>query len=128
MRRRCGLLVLGGLLLAVAPVLWLSARGWDAERGEMSRRFDRVQVGGTLSEAKAAIGMECTGVSIPDGQRAEVVAGRDTDYDRGEYSAGCQCDRYAIVIHFDPRTDRVTGKGLLRVDGRAGWAERLLGP
>ena len=125
MNRRRKLLLLGAVVLAVAPALSVSFRVWDAERREMGRRFDRIEIGMSKSEAEAAIGMENNGMSYTR-QRPVLVAGRDSDFDSEEFSAAYQCDRYTILIHFEPgHVDRVTGKGLFRSVEGTGFAEQL---
>jgi hypothetical protein len=123
-----------------------SKSSWGRSRGcrwpALYRRFDLIEVGMTLSEAEAAIGMKNNGMKY-SGRRPELVAGRDTDHGSlvfsadgrlayglgGEASAAYQYDRYTIVIHFEPGPDeRVTGKGLFRSVEPTGLAERLFGP
>jgi hypothetical protein len=99
----------------------------------MYARFDQVQIGSSLSEAEARIGLPHGPIEYDHTNRPELVAGDDAYSLPGSYTNYYPGRRYILVVQYvwfrDVGTGEahevVTGKGLLRTSRSTQWLERL---
>ncbi len=117
-----------GLVVALAVmgwVAWLIRSDQIGDRSAMYARYERVRLGSQLPDVEAEIGMSHGPIAYDHTNVPELVECEDAYSVPGSFTNYYPGRRYVLLVQYDPITQEVTGKGMLRASRSTQWAERL---
>lgn len=122
-KQRVALRILVVVLLFGWIPVWII---WDqiGDRSIMYEKYDQVKIGSRLGEVEALIGTSDQVYFYDHTNVPKLVKGDDAvPQSSARWYVG---QRYILLIHYDPKTEAVVGKGLLRTSRSTLWVDRLI--